>query len=215
MAVRRAEFVSRGTLLLIAVLAAPGCGTAARHTARGSTTLRSARLITALPGNSFEVGSYSIRHVSRFEPGTRSSLTDVEFALGRSSHCVGEGNQATVRWASIGLSGEFETLGGFSDSAGHLITDQSTTGCQHRDEIQVSSLTATGPGWHTVQGLGVSDFLERLLRLYPRAVHDGSNWWLHTVKSPYGLGDEVPDMTARVVNGRVQSVTVLIGAQGE
>jgi len=120
-----------------------------------------------------------------------------------------------VRWPKLGLRGEFSTLGAFSDPSGHPITDQSATGCQYRNEVQIGSITATAPHWHTAQGLTIGDPLQRLLDLYPRAEQDGSTWWLHMIKAPYDLGGEIADMTATVIAGRVHSITLLIGAQGE
>jgi hypothetical protein len=169
------------------------------------------RLITVLPDHRFRVGPYSIDR-----PGAPTSLADVEAALGRDNTCIGKFGEATVRWPRLGLRGEFATLGGFSDADGQPITDGSATGCSHRDQIQVFTLTASAPGWHTGEGLRIGDPLQRLLDLYPRAQQqDAEVWWLHTFHSPIGDGSQQPDMTARVSGDAVRSITVIIGAQGE
>lgn len=196
-----------------------GCGQTSGRTGQSSAPsaldTSPATLITALPGNSFRVGHYAINHVFLFKPGTPSNLSDVEAALGRDDVCSGTGNEAAVRWPRLGISGQFETLSAFGDSAGHAITDPAVSGCDHRDQIQVWTLTATAAHWHTGEGLRVGDPVRRLLDLYPRAVQDGSAWWLHTVRSPYGGTSRMADMTATVAHGMVRSITVMIGAQGE
>jgi hypothetical protein len=201
-------------VLVLLGLCVTGCGDSSDRS--GSSADASARtLITALPGNSFRVGRYVINDVFHFTPGSPSNLSDVEAALGRASICSGEFNEATARWPKLGISGHFMTLGAFSDAAGRQITDGSATGCNHRDQIQVDSLTVTGSDWHTRQGLKIGDPLERLLDLYPRGIQDGAVWWLHTVRSPFGDRRQVPDMTAKVSDDRVESITVNIGAQGD
>ncbi len=204
--------------LVLLGLGAAGCDGAhessLRKPAPGAGT-SPATLITADSGNSFQVGRYAISHVFEFRPGTPANLSDVESRLGGNDVCSGKFNEASVRWPRLGISGRFITFGAFADSAGDPITDRSVTGCEHRDQIQVSSLTATAPHWHTRQGLKIGDPLERLLELYPRAVQNGAVWWLHTIRSPFGDHSPEPDMTARVSGGAVQSITVIIGAQGD
>lgn len=207
------------TVLLCIVactFAACGDGNDGASDSRGGSIDRSgaAMLITADSHLRFRVGRYTLA----YEAGARAatSLADVETRLGRADRCSGKFATAEVRWTNLGIAGSFTTLGGFADRAGKpLVMDGSWSACDFRDQLQVDTMTATAPRWHTRQGLTIGDPLDRLLELYPRAVQDGLVWWLRAHRSAIAGGDELPYMTARVVGGTVRSITVIIRAQGE
>lgn len=195
-----------------------GCGDGRRgatESGRGSVDRSgAATLITADSHLRFRVGRYTLEYDARARAAT--SLADVEARLGRADRCSGKFATADVRWTKLGIAGSFTTLGGFADRAGNpLVMDGSWSPCDFRDQVQVDTLTAAAPPWHTRQGLTIGDPLDRLLELYPRAVQEGAVWWLGAHRSAIASGNELPYMTARVAGGTVRSITLLIRAQGE
>jgi pimeloyl-ACP methyl ester carboxylesterase len=171
-------------------------------------------LITAEGDSSYRVGPYHVERVLHFDPGSPTSLADVEAKLGPDNRCNGQGPDVTVTWPARGITGQFTTFGVIADRNGQPVTPPAT-GCQYRDQVQVDRLTATAADWHTRQGLKIGDPLARLGQLYPTATEHADGWWLHTIQLPWGDPSEQGDLLATVRNDQVTALTVVLTAQGD
>lgn len=143
--------------------------------------------------------------------------SDATQAFGLPSSVVRDGELCEMRWADIGLTINFANLGGDNPCS---------------DKGAVGSAELEGPageqaGWHTEDGLRIGMPIEKMLDLYPRAQTSqnlnprpefgirGRGYALKTKPSIIGEGTTAPSLIARIEDGNVVGIELLVGAAGE
>ncbi len=173
-------------------------------------------LVDATGKDDYRFSSWRVSDLYSYDPDAPTRMKDVEAHLGKGS--CHTGTQGThVSWPSLGVEGLFATLGAYADSHGQPIEDSGgrDLGCTYRSQIQVDTLIATGPHWHTGKELKIGDAEARIRQLYPGATLHDDGWWLHSVEQPWSQGTPTGDLVAAIRNGKVSSFTLTIDGEGD
>jgi hypothetical protein len=197
----------RATAGLIALgLVAGACGANAPGPASAPGASQAVQRIQGLvdPDRGFVVvrlGSLPVRG--------RPTLQSAGSAFGRPDACRNERvNAATAVWRRLGLRIHFVTYGAVPGR---------NRPCAAPGAMPVDQATLADRAWMTPRGLRVGDTIGRLQTLYPRAAAHGAVWWLHIGRGYTGVNVPhlFPAIGAVVRKGRVATLVVRIGAQGE
>jgi hypothetical protein len=141
-------------------------------------------------------------------------------ALGPASSCrtLGYPSVALAVWNELGVAIKLATFGGLPPGK---------TGCTAPDRINVWTIRVTGQGWVTGRGVRVGSPVALLKQRYLRAKRTrgvrewyGSGYWLVTrrqacIGSCKDAFVEAPVLVAETAAGRVRTLVLVIGAQGD
>lgn len=165
-------------------------------------------------GERYRVGALHVNF--NWNPMPRSmTLAGSDDAFGGADHCTIDRREGFVsaRWNRLGLSGVYITYGAYAHPDGSY--DPHGNGCKYPGQIQVDSLVARGSYWHTAGGLGIGDPQSRIGHLYPHATHHPDGWWLASKTLPWDVNTPVGSLIATTRGGRVASLKMSIGAEGD
>lgn len=143
------------------------------------------------------------------------SLQDAIAAFGAPSVCANVAED--VRWPSLGITGNFTTLGGFPPGVPQ-------NGCLSPKWVQPDHYILVGR-WKTPLGLKIGDTVARLMELYPSAQRHGfragagargTGYWLTRRATPWnGPNAYFGRLIAMTRAGRVSGFYVSLQAEGE
>jgi hypothetical protein len=116
-------------------------------------------LLIAATARTIRVGAFTV-----WNPPGRGTYAQASATFGRASTCrLVAGKKSKVIWSTLGLSMQFIASHG--------------SVCANPAATMVQTVTITGAGWKTSDGLTIGDALTRLKTLYPTATaHSGSYW---------------------------------------